>query len=236
MANGPRRAGRDVAPDPRGAARAQYSGSVVWLQLRGRLGHRVLAAPLRQVRAVARIAARRRGRGHLSDRGSLHQHREGNPAVDPDRRPVDPRTRRARYGVAPMPVEIRQVRGLRDLREFVALPYRLHAGTPWIPPLKLERYLFLLQPFNAYFKHADAGVLPRPPRRPRGRPDQRAGRPRLQRVSLEPVGNVRLPGVRGGPGGARRPAGGRRELAAQARLRPDGRVRWTSCSTRSPAW
>ena len=55
-----------------------------------------------------------------------------------------------------MPLEIRQVRGLRDLRAFIALPYRLHAGTPWIPPLKLERYLFLLQPLNAYFKHADA--------------------------------------------------------------------------------
>jgi GNAT superfamily N-acetyltransferase len=55
-----------------------------------------------------------------------------------------------------MPVEIRQVRGFRDLREFVALPFRLHAGTPWIPPLKLERYLFLLQPFNAYFRHGDA--------------------------------------------------------------------------------
>ena len=52
-----------------------------------------------------------------------------------------------------MPVEIRQVRGPRDLRQFVALPYRLHRGTPWIPPLKLERYLFLLQPFNAYFRH-----------------------------------------------------------------------------------
>jgi GNAT superfamily N-acetyltransferase len=55
-----------------------------------------------------------------------------------------------------MPVDIRQVRGLRDLREFVALPFRLHAGTPWIPPLRLERYLFMLQPFNAYFRHADA--------------------------------------------------------------------------------
>jgi GNAT superfamily N-acetyltransferase len=58
-----------------------------------------------------------------------------------------------------MPVEIRQVRGFRDLREFVALPFRLHAGTPWIPPLKLERYLFLLQPLNAYFTHADARYL-----------------------------------------------------------------------------
>jgi GNAT superfamily N-acetyltransferase len=56
-------------------------------------------------------------------------------------------------------LEISQVRGFRDLREFVALPYRLHAGTPWIPPLRLERYLFLIQPFNAYFKHADAAYF-----------------------------------------------------------------------------
>ena len=59
-----------------------------------------------------------------------------------------------------MPVEIRQVRGPRDLRQFVALPYRLHRATPWIPPLKLERYLFLLQPFNAYFRHGAARLLP----------------------------------------------------------------------------
>ncbi|HEY1509032.1 MAG TPA: hypothetical protein VGF93_08545 [Solirubrobacteraceae bacterium] len=58
-----------------------------------------------------------------------------------------------------MALEISQVRGFRDLREFVALPYRLHAGTPWIPPLRLERYLFLIQPFNAYFKHADAAYF-----------------------------------------------------------------------------
>ena len=58
-----------------------------------------------------------------------------------------------------MALEISQVRGFRDLREFVALPYRLHAGTPWIPPLRLERYLFLIQPLNAYFKHADAAYF-----------------------------------------------------------------------------
>jgi hypothetical protein len=56
-------------------------------------------------------------------------------------------------------VEIRQVRGPRDLREFVALPYRLHRGTPWIPPLKLERYLFLLQPLNAYFRHGEGAYF-----------------------------------------------------------------------------
>ena len=53
-------------------------------------------------------------------------------------------------------VEVRPVRGLADLRAFVALPFRLHAGTPWVPPLKLERYLFLNRKVNAYFKHGEA--------------------------------------------------------------------------------
>jgi GNAT superfamily N-acetyltransferase len=48
------------------------------------------------------------------------------------------------------------VRGLRDLRAFVALPYRLHAHTPWIPPLKLERYAFLSRRLNPYFSHGEA--------------------------------------------------------------------------------
>jgi GNAT superfamily N-acetyltransferase len=54
------------------------------------------------------------------------------------------------------PVQIVPVRGFGDLRRFVALPYRLHAGTPWIPPLKLERYLFLTRRLNAYFTHGEA--------------------------------------------------------------------------------
>jgi GNAT superfamily N-acetyltransferase len=55
-----------------------------------------------------------------------------------------------------MSVEVSAVKGLGDLREFVALPARLHAGTPWIPPLKLERYAFLNRHLNAYFKHGEA--------------------------------------------------------------------------------
>ncbi len=51
---------------------------------------------------------------------------------------------------------IRGVRGLGDLREFVALPFRLHAGTPWVPPLKLERYAFLQRKLNPYFTHGEA--------------------------------------------------------------------------------
>jgi GNAT superfamily N-acetyltransferase len=52
--------------------------------------------------------------------------------------------------------EVRPVTGFRDLREFVALPFRLHAGTPWIPPLKLERYVFLNRRLNPYFTHGEA--------------------------------------------------------------------------------
>ena len=55
-----------------------------------------------------------------------------------------------------MPVDVRPVRGLRELRQFISLPYRLHAGTPWVPPLRLERYAFLNRRLNPYFKHGEA--------------------------------------------------------------------------------
>ncbi|MET0557070.1 MAG: hypothetical protein ABW065_00145 [Solirubrobacterales bacterium] len=53
-------------------------------------------------------------------------------------------------------VSIRVARGPGALKRFVDLPYRLHAGTPWIPPLKLERQLFLNRRLNPYFKHGEA--------------------------------------------------------------------------------
>jgi GNAT superfamily N-acetyltransferase len=53
-------------------------------------------------------------------------------------------------------VTIRTVRGARPLTRFVDLPYRLHAGTPWVPPLKLERHAFLSRKLNPYFKHGEA--------------------------------------------------------------------------------
>jgi hypothetical protein len=55
-----------------------------------------------------------------------------------------------------MPIDVDAVRGFSDLREFVALPYRLHEGTPWIPPLKLERYAFLTPKLNPFFTHGTA--------------------------------------------------------------------------------
>jgi len=53
-------------------------------------------------------------------------------------------------------VSIRVARGPRAVKRFVDLPYRLHAGTPWIPPLKVERQLFLSRRLNPYFKHGEA--------------------------------------------------------------------------------
>jgi hypothetical protein len=58
-----------------------------------------------------------------------------------------------------MSIDVSAVHGFSDLREFVALPYRLHAGTPWVPPLKLERYAFLTPKLNAFFTHGEAELL-----------------------------------------------------------------------------
>ena len=56
-------------------------------------------------------------------------------------------------------MDVRPVASWGDLRAFVDLPYRLHAGTPWVPPLRLERYLFLSRRANAYFTHGTARYL-----------------------------------------------------------------------------
>jgi GNAT superfamily N-acetyltransferase len=55
-----------------------------------------------------------------------------------------------------MSIEVKPIRGFGDKREFVALPFRLHAGTQWIPPLKLERYAYLSRKLNPFFKHGEA--------------------------------------------------------------------------------
>jgi hypothetical protein len=55
---------------------------------------------------------------------------------------------------------VRPVRGRRDLRKFIDLPYRLHStSTVWVPPLRIERWIFLNRRFNAYFKHGDAELF-----------------------------------------------------------------------------
>ncbi len=59
-----------------------------------------------------------------------------------------------------MSLEVRPVRGQRDLRKFIDLPYRLHSNSPvWVPPLRLERRLFLSRRTNAFFKHGDAQLF-----------------------------------------------------------------------------
>jgi hypothetical protein len=42
-----------------------------------------------------------------------------------------------------MSVAVRPARSFRDVGRFIDLPVRLHAGTPFVPQLKLERRLFL---------------------------------------------------------------------------------------------
>ncbi|HEV3375840.1 MAG TPA: hypothetical protein VG126_01015 [Thermoleophilaceae bacterium] len=59
-----------------------------------------------------------------------------------------------------MSVEVRPVRSLGDRRQFIDLPFRLHAtGTPWIPPLKLERHLFLNPRTGHFFKRGEAELF-----------------------------------------------------------------------------
>jgi GNAT superfamily N-acetyltransferase len=54
-------------------------------------------------------------------------------------------------------VEIRAVSGGSELKAFIELPFRLHASHPlWVPPLKLERRLFLSRRMNAFFSHGEA--------------------------------------------------------------------------------
>jgi GNAT superfamily N-acetyltransferase len=54
-------------------------------------------------------------------------------------------------------VDIRAVTGRRDLKAFIDLPFAVHANHPrWVPPLKLERRLFLNRRMNAFFSHGEA--------------------------------------------------------------------------------
>ena len=115
------------------------------------------------------------------------------------------------YSPAPCRWRSRPSRSRADLREFIELPYRLHAnGTPWVPPLRLERRLFLNPRFNAFFKHGEAQLfLARRGGRVVG-PDQRPGGHGVQRVPAERLGDVRLPRAGERPGGDRRAARGGR--------------------------
>ena len=79
----------------------------------------------------------------------------------------------------PGSVEVRPVQGRRELNRFIKLPFRLHRGTPWVPPLIYERRQFLNKEKNPYFEHAEAEYfLAWRDGEPVG-PDHRPGRPPL---------------------------------------------------------
>ncbi len=54
-------------------------------------------------------------------------------------------------------VEVTPVSGWRETKAFIDVPFRVHANHPlWVPPLKLERRLFLSRRMNAFFTHGEA--------------------------------------------------------------------------------
>jgi len=56
--------------------------------------------------------------------------------------------------------EVTPVRSRRDVREFIELPFRLHSTQErWIPPLRIERRLFLNKRLNAFFKDGEAQLF-----------------------------------------------------------------------------
>ena len=54
-----------------------------------------------------------------------------------------------------MAVDVQPARSFRDVGAFIDLPYRLHAGTPWVPPLRVERRIFLSRRLGPYKTHLD---------------------------------------------------------------------------------
>ena len=124
-----------------------------------------------------------------------------------------------------MSVEVEPVASRGDLREFIELPFRLHANEEqWIPPLRIERRLFLSPRFNAFFKHGEAQLF-------LARRDGRV----VGRISAQidtafndfhdnawgMFGFLELEDDPEAARGAARRGGG---LAARARPRPDGRA------------
>lgn len=55
------------------------------------------------------------------------------------------------------PIDVRPVRGRRDLNTFIKLPYRIYAGDPlWVPPLLMDVKERLNPRKNPWFRHAEA--------------------------------------------------------------------------------
>ncbi|HLM10112.1 MAG TPA: hypothetical protein VK307_10395 [Thermoleophilaceae bacterium] len=59
-----------------------------------------------------------------------------------------------------MSVEVSPVASRRDRREFIELPYRLHSNAEeWVPPLRLERRIFLDPRTGPFFRHGEAQLF-----------------------------------------------------------------------------
>ena len=59
-----------------------------------------------------------------------------------------------------MSVEVEPVSSRADLREFIELPFRLHSNAEqWIPPLRLERWQFLMPRTGPFFRRGEAGLF-----------------------------------------------------------------------------
>ena len=59
-----------------------------------------------------------------------------------------------------MSLTVAPVRSRSDRKGFIELPFRLHSNAEqWVPPLRLERRLFLSPRLNAWFKHGDAELF-----------------------------------------------------------------------------
>lgn len=59
-----------------------------------------------------------------------------------------------------MSVEVGPVSSRKDVREFIELPFRLHSNAEqWVPPLRIERRLFLSPRTGAFFKRGEAQLF-----------------------------------------------------------------------------
>lgn len=59
-----------------------------------------------------------------------------------------------------MAIQVSPVASRRDLREFLRLPFRLHANAPqWCPPVLLERRAYLSRRLNPFFEHGEAQLF-----------------------------------------------------------------------------
>jgi GNAT superfamily N-acetyltransferase len=59
-----------------------------------------------------------------------------------------------------MAVSVKEASGRGELKAFIDLPFRLHSNHPlWVPPLKIERRLFLNRKMNAFFTHGEAAYF-----------------------------------------------------------------------------